>query len=104
MITAETEEPVRFGNEADGRICAPVSGVVSTIAATRHAISIRGEEGEILVHAGINTVTMKGEGFVPQVREGDRVTQGQLILEADLDRIRALGLNPMVVVVRLAAS
>ena len=86
----------------NGEICAPISGTVSTVAATGHAISLRGEDGkEILIHAGLDTVKLNGEGFRVLVREGDRVTQGQQIMEADIRLIRERGFNPMIIVVRI---
>ncbi len=88
----------------DGRIYAPLSGTVTTVAATRHAVSFRGEGTEILVHVGLDTVKLKGEGFRLHVREGDTVQQGQLVMEADLDLIRARGFNPMVIAVRIGAG
>ena len=64
---------------------------------------VYGQE-EILVHVGLDTVRLNGEGFRVHVREGDRVEQGQLILEADLDRIRSGGFSPMIVVARIQGS
>lgn len=84
----------------EGKIYAPVSGTVAAVAAARHALSLRGSGEEILIHVGLDTVRLNGEGFRVLVREGDRVEQGQLILEADLDLIRARGFNPMIVVAR----
>lgn len=89
---------------ANGTICAPISGTVTTVAAAGHAVSIRGNGEEILVHAGLDTVKMNGEGFRVHVREGDEVKQGQLILEADIDLIRARGLNPMIIVARIGTN
>ncbi len=86
----------------NGEICAPVSGTVTTVAATRHAVSLRGEDGqEILIHAGLDTVKLNGEGFKVLVKEGDRVQQGQQILEADIQLIRERGFSPMIIVVRI---
>ena len=108
---AEIPDPVFSGGtmgdcvgilSRDGRIYAPVSGTVSAVAATRHAVSFRRGRTEVLVHVGIDTVKLGGEGFRVHVREGDRVRQGQLVMEADLDLIRAKGLNPMVIAVRLS--
>ncbi len=84
-----------------GEICAPAEGEVTSAAAARHALSIRGDGEEILVHAGIDTVNLQGEGFTMLVREGDRVAQGQPVLKADLELIRARGYNPMIIVVRV---
>ena len=86
---------------SDGKIYAPLTGKVTTVAAAKHAVSFSKDETEILVHFGLNTVQMNGEGFRVHVREGDMVRQGQLVMEADLDLIRSRGYNPMVVVVRI---
>ncbi len=85
----------------NGKICAPLTGTVGTIAAAGHAVSFRDNEKEILVHAGLDTVRLNGEGFRMLVREGDPVQEGQPVMEADLELIRAKGFNPMVIVVRI---
>ena len=84
-----------------GEIYAPLDGTAGTVAATKHAVSFRGNGEEILVHAGLDTVKLNGEGFTVLVREGDAVKQGQPVMHMDLDVIRAAGYNPMVIVVRL---
>lgn len=69
----------------DGKIYAPVSGRVLTVADTLHAYGFRSEEGlEILVHVGLDSVTLKGKGFRSHVKEGDMVKAGDLIAEVDL--------------------
>ena len=107
---AEIPDPVFSGGvmgecagviPANGKICAPVSGTVTTVASTGHAVSLQGDGEEILVHAGLDTVRLNGEGFRVLVREGEKVEQGQLILEADLDLIRARGYDPMIIVARI---
>ena len=55
---------------------------------------------KILIHAGIDTVTLKGEGFTVLVEEGQTVQKGDVIMEADLDVIRKAGLSTMVIMVR----
>ncbi len=85
----------------DGKIYAPLNGTVSAVVATGHALSICGDGEEILVHVGLDTVKLEGEGFTLHVREGETVSQGQLILEADLDLIRSRGFSPMVIVARV---
>ena len=86
----------------NGEISAPVSGTVTTVAATGHAVSIQEENGkEILIHAGLDTVKLNGEGFKVLVREGETVKQGQPVLEADIRLIREKGLNPIVLVVQI---
>lgn len=75
---------------ADGTICAPVAGTVVTLPDSLHAVGIRTDEGaEVLVHVGVDSVTLKGEGFTALVTEGARVTAGQEILQVDLDLLRA---------------
>ncbi len=86
----------------NGTICAPISGTVTTVAAAGHAVSLRGENGrEILIHAGLDTVKLNGEGFKVLVREGEKVKQGQLMMEADIRLIRERGFNPMIIVVQI---
>lgn len=54
---------------------------------------------EVLIHVGMDTVSLDGEGFVPQVKEGDRVKKGQLLLKFDMDVIKAHGLETITPVV-----
>jgi len=71
---------------------APVSGVVTKIFSTNHAFSIRTKDDlEVLVHIGLDTVELKGEGFKRLVEEGDKVTVGKPIISADLAFIEAQG-------------
>ena len=80
----------------DGRVFSPCDAVVETVFPTGHALTLATPwGGEILIHVGLDTVTLAGRGFAPQVAPGDRVTRGQLLLEADLDAIRAGGLDPV---------
>ena len=80
---------------------APVSGTVSVVAETGHAVSIRTEGEEILIHAGLDTVKMNGEGFTVRVREGESVEKGQPVMDADMKLIREKGFNPVVIVARI---
>jgi len=85
---------------SDGRLCSPVDGVVSTVAETLHAYGFTSDDGlEILVHVGLDTVELKGEGFQCLVREGDRVKAGDPVAEIDLDRLSARGLSTITPVV-----
>lgn len=85
---------------SDGLFCSPVSGTVESIAETRHAIGFAGDNGlEILVHVGLETVGLKGEGFEILVKEGDTVKEGQPVAKVDLDLIRARGLNTITSIV-----
>lgn len=78
----------------DGKLYSPVNGEVSSIAETKHAYGFTSEDGlEVLVHFGLETVGLKGEGFTPHVSEGDKVKVGDLIAEIDIDLIKEKGLN-----------
>ncbi|MEV7416057.1 glucose PTS transporter subunit IIA [Streptomyces sp. NPDC089919] len=75
---------------ADGRVVAPVDGELVTVAGTGHAFGIRTADGvEVLIHIGIDTVQMKGEGFTVRAEAGQRVRAGDLLAEVDLDAVRA---------------
>ena len=79
---------------SDGLFCSPVDGTVETIAETKHAIGFAANNGlEILVHVGLETVSLNGEGFEILVKEGDRVKAGQPVAKADLALIRERGLK-----------
>lgn len=72
-----------------GDIYSPVTGVVTDITDTKHAFCITADDGaEILLHIGINTVNLKGEGFSVYIKEGSKVTQGERIAEIDLDVLK----------------
>ncbi len=78
----------------DGKLYSPVNGEVSSVAETKHAYGFTSEDGlEVLVHFGLETVGLKGEGFTPHVSEGDKVKVGDLIAEIDIDLIKEKGLN-----------
>lgn len=85
----------------DGKIYAPFDGIVTSIFPTKHAIGLTSNEGvELLIHVGLDTVELKGEGFTSYVIEGEHVKKGQLLLEADLKTISAKGydiITPVIV-------
>ena len=77
---------------AVGRVVAPFDGEITTVAESKHAIGLASPDGmELLIHVGINTVEMNGEGFVLHCAEGDQVKAGQLLLEFDMNRIKEKG-------------
>ena len=77
---------------ADGKIVAPCDGEVMNIFETGHAVCIATECGaELLIHIGIDTVSMEGKGFVKKVEDGAKVHKGDVLIEVDLDEIRAAG-------------
>ena len=73
----------------DSDVLAPVDGEVSFVFETKHALGIRMDEDvTLLIHVGLDTVSLKGEGFEVFVKEGDRVKKGERIMRVDLDYIR----------------
>lgn len=73
----------------DGKLVSPVSGTIFYLFETKHAVTIKTDKGaELLIHVGIDTVKMNGEGFKAFVKNGDRVEVGDLLLEFDLKLIR----------------
>lgn len=85
---------------ANGNIVSPVSGTVSSIFPTKHALGIVTEPGlEVLVHIGLDTVSLEGKPFTVHVAEGQKVAAGDLLVTADLDAIRAAGRETSTVVV-----
>ena len=85
---------------ANGNIVSPVSGIVSSIFPTKHALGLVTEAGlEVLVHIGLDTVSLEGKPFTVHVAEGQKVAAGDLLVTADLDAIRAAGRETSTVVV-----
>ena len=84
----------------DGKVYSPVTGTVTIAYETSHAYGIQSDQGaEVLIHIGIDTVNLKGEGFTPHVKQGDRVTQGKLLGEFDSKVIKKANLEDTVMVV-----
>lgn len=83
-----------------GKIYSPVTGVVQMVSEpSLHAYGIETEDGlELLIHVGIDTVEMKGEGFKTYVKAGDQVQQGDLLGEADLNAVTARGYDTHMIV------
>ncbi|WP_206283171.1 PTS transporter subunit IIBC [Streptococcus sp. WB01_FAA12] len=85
---------------ANGNIVSPVTGTVSSIFPTKHALGLVTEAGlEVLVHIGLDTVSLEGKPFTVHVSEGQKVAAGDLLVTADLDAIRAAGRETSTVVV-----
>lgn len=85
---------------ANGNIVSPVTGTVSSIFPTKHALGLVTESGlEVLVHIGLDTVSLEGKPFTVHVSEGQKVAAGDLLVTADLDAIRAAGRETSTVVV-----
>lgn len=85
----------------DGIVVSPINGEVIQVFPTKHAIGLRSDRGvEILIHVGIDTVHMQGEGFEAYVKVGDRVRAGDLLLSFDLSLVQQKAksyLTPMVI-------
>ena len=85
---------------ANGNIVSPVSGTVSSVFPTKHALGLVTEAGlEVLVHIGLDTVSLEGKPFTVHVAEGQKVAAGDLLVTADLDAIRAAGRETSTIVV-----
>ncbi|CAM4381962.1 sucrose-specific PTS transporter subunit IIBC [Saccharibacillus endophyticus] len=80
---------------SEGRVFAPFDCTVAHVMdKSKHAVILEHDNGaQLLIHVGINTVSLKGEGFTTHVKSGDRVSEGQLLLEFDLNVIQAAGLS-----------
>ncbi|MFB5674891.1 PTS glucose transporter subunit IIA [Paenibacillus terreus] len=75
-----------------GRLVAPIDGTVVHLIKSHHAVMIEHSSGlQLLLHVGINTVSLKGQGFAPRVQTGDRVTVGQTLIDFDLNEIASAG-------------
>ncbi|KAB7789272.1 glucose PTS transporter subunit IIA [Bifidobacterium cebidarum] len=87
------------GSAGVAAVHAPVSGMIKMVAKTGHAFGIKTDDGiEVLVHVGLDTVDMGGDGFVLQAAKGERVAAGDVLLHVDFGAIVRAGHNPVVVV------
>ncbi|MDE6760992.1 MAG: beta-glucoside-specific PTS transporter subunit IIABC [Lachnospiraceae bacterium] len=86
---------------AEGKLYAPCNGEITTFFPTGHAIGISSENGaEILIHVGMDTVKLDGEGFTKRKNQGDKVKKGELLLEFDINKIKEAGydiITPMII-------
>ena len=77
---------------SEGKLLAPVDGTVSVLFPTKHAVGLVSTDGvELLMHIGMDTVSLEGKGFTAHVAQGDRVTAGDLLLTFDIEAIQAAG-------------
>ena len=82
-----------------GVVYAPFDGEISSVTETHHAVGVTSPDGmELLIHVGVDTVAMKGEGFQCFVQEGQRVKAGEKLIAFDRDKIAAAGHSSVVAV------
>ncbi len=86
-----------------GKVYSPMNGRIIQLAETLHAVGIEAEGVELLIHVGIDTVEMKGNGFKSHVKEGQTVKKGDLLLTMDLKKIKAAG-HPATIMVAVTNS
>ena len=109
VASAEVSDPT-FGEELlgkglaikplVGKVYAPANGTIGMVFDTKHGISMTTEGGaELLIHVGLDTVTLKGEPFTVYVAADDAVKKGDLLAEFDIDAITAAGLDPITPVI-----
>lgn len=106
----ETSDPVFSGKmvgdgvtiiPTDGDILAPIDGKIIQMFDTGHALAIESNGIQVLIHIGLDTVELNGQGFTKIAHEGQEVKQGDLLIKVDLEKIKALGKSiesPMVIV------
>ena len=82
----------------DSVVVAPFDGTVTAVMDSKHAVTLEANGMELLIHVGVNTVNMQGEGFTAFVSEGDTVTRGQKLLGFDRDAIKKAGYSDTVAV------
>ena len=86
---------------SEGKIYAPADGEVTVVFDTLHAITMTTDQGaELLIHIGMDTVALKGEGYTPKVEAGASVKKGDLLMEFDMDFIKEKGyscVTPMII-------
>lgn len=76
----------------------PFTGTIMQVASSFHALGVAGENGvQIILHVGVDTIEMKGKSFQALVREGQKVKEGDALLEVDVDQIRAAGYPAIVI-------
>ncbi len=100
----DPEKKVNLQVTAEGVIAAPFDGEITTVAETKHAVGLSSPDGmEVLIHVGVDTVAMNGDGFTALVEEGQKVRAGEPLLTFDRDKIAAAG-HPDVVVLLVTNS
>ena len=109
VASSEINDPT-FGEEmlgkglaikpSDTKVYAPFDGTVAMVFDTKHAVSLVSEKGaEVLIHVGLDTVSLKGEHFTTHVENGATVKKGDLLLEFDKEAIAAAGFDTIIPIV-----
>lgn len=99
MFAAETMGPSVGIKPVQGVVYAPFDGEVAMVFPTNHACGLKSNDGiELLIHVGVDTVNMNGEGFACAVAAGDKITKGQKLIDFDLDAIAAAGYSDVVII------
>ncbi len=100
MFAAETMGLSVGIEPTDGNVYAPFDGTVQMVFPTNHAVGLLSDDGvEVLIHVGVDTVNMEGEGFAGFVTQGDKVTKGQKLLTFDRSAIKDAGYSDTVVLI-----
>ncbi len=106
----DTSDPVFSGKmvgdgvtiiPTDGDVLAPIDGKIIQMFDTGHALAIESNGIQVLIHIGLDTVELNGQGFTKIAHEGQEVKQGDLLIKVDLEKIKALGKSiesPMVII------
>lgn len=85
---------------SSGIVAAPFKGNITQIADTCHAVGLESEDGiEVLIHVGLDTVSMNGKGFEPTVSVGESVEAGQVLMKFSIEKIKEAGYDPITMVV-----
>ena len=90
-------------NPEEGRVYAPIDATVTQLTDTLHAVGIESQGMELLVHCGVDTVDMKGQGFTMLVKEGQEVRTGDPLLTMDLEVVKAAG-HPTTIITAVTNS
>lgn len=84
----------------EGKIYAPADGEIGMVFDTLHAVTMVTDNGaEVLIHVGLDTVQLKGEGYEAHVKAGDKVKKGDLLLTVDLEKVKSAGYDTVTPVV-----